>query len=133
MSPKSTCTKPGVKGSKSLRATGSSEKETMVVVRPWKLLCATMILALAGRDALTGSPRRARSDGGLHRLGSGVHRQHPVEAHEIAELLAERAHLIVVHGPAGQGQGAELRLRGRDQPRVAVAEVQRRVRTEKSR
>jgi hypothetical protein len=44
-SPYGTVTKPGVNGPKSARASSSSLKLTMVVVRPWKLPAITMIFA----------------------------------------------------------------------------------------
>ena len=43
-SPNGTERKPGVYGPKPRRAASSSEKLMIVVVRPWKLLCATTIL-----------------------------------------------------------------------------------------
>ncbi len=52
-SPYGTVTKPGVNGPKPSRASGSSEKPTMVVVRPWKLPEATMISARSAGTPLT--------------------------------------------------------------------------------
>ncbi len=43
--PYSTIRKPGVKGPKRLVESGSVEKPTIVVVRPWKFPSATMISA----------------------------------------------------------------------------------------
>ena len=43
VSPNGILTKPGVNGPKPSRYSGSEEKPTMVVVRPWKLLSQTMI------------------------------------------------------------------------------------------
>ena len=51
-SPYGTTSKPGVNGPKPSRASGSAEKPTMVVVRPWKLPAATMILARSVGHAL---------------------------------------------------------------------------------
>ena len=45
--------KPGVYGPKSAHASGSVEKLTIVVVRPWKLLSATTILAMPSGTPLT--------------------------------------------------------------------------------
>lgn len=44
-SPNGTERNPGVKGPNPSRAAASEEKLTMLMVRPWKLLSATMILA----------------------------------------------------------------------------------------
>lgn len=44
-------------GPKSSRATGSSEKETTVVVRPWKFPPATTIRAAPGRTPFTRYPQ----------------------------------------------------------------------------
>ncbi len=44
--------KPGVNGPKSLRANSSSEKLMIVVVRPWKLPAATMMLAWSAATPL---------------------------------------------------------------------------------
>ncbi|MNT91732.1 hypothetical protein D3C72_2328810 [compost metagenome] len=51
-SPKGTVRKPGVKGPKPPRASGSVEKETMLSVRPWKLPEQTMISALPSATPL---------------------------------------------------------------------------------
>jgi hypothetical protein len=45
-SPKGTRTNPGVNGPNPARADGSSEKPTIVVVRPWKLPPKMMIVAV---------------------------------------------------------------------------------------
>jgi hypothetical protein len=52
-SPYGTILKPGVYGPKSSRASGSVEKLTMVVVRPWKLFSATTIVAWPSGTPLT--------------------------------------------------------------------------------
>ena len=52
-SPYSTTWKPGVNGSKPVRADASVEKLTMVVVRPWKLFVQTTTLARPGLTPLT--------------------------------------------------------------------------------
>ena len=52
-SPKGTLRKPGVKGPNPLRADGSSEKETIVTVRPWKLPPATTMFARSGATPFT--------------------------------------------------------------------------------
>lgn len=52
-SPYGTISKPGVYGPKSARASGSVEKLTIVVVRPWKLSEATMIFAMPSGTPLT--------------------------------------------------------------------------------
>jgi len=53
MSPYLVTRKPGVNGPKSLRATGSVENDTIVVVRPWKLEPATTISAVPCGTPLT--------------------------------------------------------------------------------
>jgi hypothetical protein len=53
MSPNFTTLKPGAKGPKPVRATGSVENPTMPSVRPWKLLVATMISAWPSGTPLT--------------------------------------------------------------------------------
>ncbi len=52
-SPYGTIRNPGVYGPKSSCASGSSEKRTIVVVRPWKLPVMTMIFAASGATPLT--------------------------------------------------------------------------------
>ena len=109
-------------------ATGSSENETIVVVRPWKLPRQTTIFARSGRDPLDlVAPLPGRLDRGLDRLGAGVHRQHPLRASRARRGPAELAEPVVAEGAAGQRQPVELLAGGRDEPRVAVAEVERRV------
>ena len=97
-------------GPKSSRASGSSEKPTIVVVRPWKLPAATMIFARSVRHALHPvAPLAGHLDAGLDRLGAGVHRQHHLLAGELGELRAERAELVVVERAAGERDPVELR------------------------
>ena len=103
----------------------------MVVVRPWKLPVHHHDGRLVGRHALDVVPPPAAGlDRGLDRLGAGVHRQHQVLAGERGEVACERPELVVVERPAGQRHPFELALRGGDQARVAVAEVQRGVAAE---
>jgi hypothetical protein len=52
-SPYGTIRKPGVYGPKSSRASGSVEKLTIVVVRPWKLPSITTIVACSAGTPLT--------------------------------------------------------------------------------
>ena len=52
-SPNGTERKPGVYGPNPRRAVSSSEKLMIVVVRPWKLLCATTILPWSAGTPLT--------------------------------------------------------------------------------
>ena len=108
-SPYGTMRKPGVYGPKSSRASGSVEKLTIVVVRPWKLSVGDHDVRLAGRHALDlVAPLAGHLDRGLDRLGAGVHRQHQVLAAQLGELLAEGRELVVEERPAGQGQPVEL-------------------------
>ena len=76
------------------------------------------------------APLAGGLDRRFHRLRAGVHRQHHLHARELRELGAEQAELVMVEGPADQGHPVQLPLRGSDQGRVAVAEVQRGVRRE---
>ena len=100
----------------------------MVVVRPWKLPAATMILAWSAGTPLTSvAPLAGDLDRGLDGLGAGVHRQHEVLAAQVAERGGEVGELVVHERAAGQREPVELGVRGREQARVAVAEVQRRV------
>src|ERR1700761_4468783 len=55
-SPKGTDRNPGVNGPNPSRAIGSDEKLTALMVRPWKLLSATMILACPAGTPLTSAP-----------------------------------------------------------------------------
>ena len=81
----------------------------MVIVRPWKLLAKTRISAWPSGHALDlEGPLAGGLDGGLDRLGAGVHREELVEAGELAELLVEGAELVVAEGAGGQGHGAGL-------------------------
>ena len=52
-SPNGTTTKPGANGPKPPRASGSVEKPTMPMVRPWKLSAQTMISAWPSGTPLT--------------------------------------------------------------------------------
>jgi hypothetical protein len=53
--------------------------------------------------------------------------------HSAASSRQKSAELVVHERPAGQRDPVELGVRGRDQPRVPVAEVSRRVAARKSR
>ena len=53
LSPNGTTRKPGANGPKPPRASGSVEKPTIVVVRPWKLSAATTMLARPSGTPLT--------------------------------------------------------------------------------
>jgi hypothetical protein len=80
------------------------------------------------RDALhLVRPLAGDFDGRLDGLGSGVHRQHHLGAGQLGERLAEQAELVVVEGPRGEGQPIELVVRGLEERRVAMTEVQCRV------
>jgi hypothetical protein len=63
-------------------------------------------------------------------IGAGIHRQHALHAARVCEVAAEVAEQVVVEGATGQRELADLPRRGLDESRVAVAEVQRRVRRE---
>ncbi len=82
----------------------------------------------AGRDALDLVAPFARGlDRRLDGLGAGVHRQHAVLAAERGEVARERPELVVGERAARERHAVELVAGGGDEPRVAVAEVQRRV------
>ena len=115
-------------GPNEARASGSVEKLTIVVVRPWKLPSNATMTASSGGHALDlVAPLAGGLDRRFHRLRAGVHRQHHLHARQLRELGAERAELVVLEGPADQRDPVQLPLRGRDQRGVAVAEVERRV------
>ena len=87
-----------------------------------------MIGRAVGRDALDAVAPRARDlDAGLDGLGAGVHRQHEVLAAQLGERRGEDAELVVVVRAARERQAVELLLRGGEDRRMPVAEVQRRV------
>ena len=82
----------------------------------------------AVRDALDlVAPFAGGLDRRLHRLGAGVHRQHRLHAAQVGQLGAERGEAVVVERPRGERETVQLGLGRRDQPAVAVAEVERRV------
>ena len=64
---------------------------------------------------------------GFHCLGAAVHRQHHLHVGQLGELGAERPELIVVERAAYQRDPIELPARGRDETRMAMTEVERRV------
>ena len=83
-------------------------------------------LGLVGGHALDlVAPLAGDLDRGLDGLGAGVHRQHQVLAAQVGEGGGEVGELVVHEGPAGQRQLVELGVRGGEQRRVAVAEVER--------
>ena len=73
------------------------------------------------------APFAAHLDGGLDGLGTGVHREDHVLAGELGQLAGKLPEPVVEERAARQRQGGELLLRARHQPRVGVAEVERRV------
>jgi hypothetical protein len=109
-------------------ASASPEKLMMLIVRPWKLPSATMILARPFGHALDPvAPLAGELERGLDALGAGVHRQDHVLAGQLGQLGAQRAELVVVERAAGQRDPLQLLDRRGDDVGVAVAEVQRRV------
>ena len=97
-------------------------------MRPWKLPSQTMIVARSGRDALDlVAPLAGGLDRRLDGLGARVHRQDALLAGQRGEVARERAELVVGERAARQRHAIELRVRGGDEARVAVAEVQRAV------
>ena len=70
------------------------------------------------------APLAGHLDRGLHRLRAGVHGQHPVHPGQRRQVPAERAELVVVEGPAGQGHPVELVAGRLQQHRVPVPEVE---------
>ncbi len=73
------------------------------------------------------APRACHLDAGLDGLGAGVHRQDEVLAAEVGEGRREGAEAVVVVRAAGEGEAVELLLRGGEERRMPVAEVQGRV------
>src|SRR5512142_323841 len=106
-SPKGLIGKPGVKGPKSCRYSGSVEKLITVTVRPWKLLAQQMISALSW-----GTPFFWQAHG---------------VAGQIAELLGQLGPLVVAEGARGERQLAGLLDESPDDAGVTVALVDGRV------
>ena len=69
-------------------------------------------------------------DRGLDGLGAGVHGEHHVLVREVGEIAAEHRERVVVERARGERDQLELRVRGLDQPWVAMSEVERGVRRE---
>ena len=85
-------------------------------------------LALAVGDALDGlSPLAGHLERRLDRFGAAVHRQEAPVAGELADLLAEGPELVVAESARGQGEALRLALEDRDQARVTVPLVDRRI------
>ena len=76
------------------------------------------------------APLARELDRRLDGFGARVHRQRHLHARERAELGQERAHLIVVHGARRQREAPGLLDERRDDARMAMALVQRRVRAD---
>ena len=86
---------------------------------------------LVGGDALDRVPPSPHHlDRGFHGFGAGVHRQHHLHVAELGEVAAERLERVGPVGAAGQRQSRQLTTGGREQPGMAVPEVQRGVRGE---
>ena len=86
---------------------------------------------LIGRDALDRVPPSPdHLDRGLHGFGPGVHGHHHLHAAELGEVAAERLERVGPVGAARQRELRQLSTGGRDQPGMAVPEVQRGVRGE---
>jgi hypothetical protein len=69
------------------------------------------------------APHASNLDRTLDALGAGVHGQHKLLAAELRKLVTERSELVVVEG--AERQLFKLLDRRRDQPRMAMPEVQR--------
>ena len=98
---------------------------------PVKIVAADDDLGAVLRNAFHAIAPLARElDGRLDGLGARVHRQRHVDARERAKLVEERAHLIVVHGTRRQRETPRLLDERRDDARMPVPVVQRRVRAD---
>jgi hypothetical protein len=85
-------------------------------------------LGPVGRDPLDlVAPLAGGLDGGLDRLGAGVHQQHGLHAAQLGQGFAEWAEPVVVDGAAGQGDPLQLGAGCLQELRMPVAEVHRRV------
>ena len=73
------------------------------------------------------APLAHRLDRRLHRLGARVHRQHLVRPRQRRELLVEAPELVVAEGAAGQRQPPGLLDHRREDLRVAMPLVHRRI------
>ena len=131
-SPYGTVRNPGVYGPKSSRASGSSQKRDDRGRAAVEVAGHHDDVARLRGDALDPvAPGAGDLDAGLDGLGARVHRQHHVlAARASASAVDERAELVVVERAARERDAVELLARGRDEPRVAVPEVHRRVRGE---
>src|ERR1019366_2675126 len=88
-------------------------------------------LGLVARDALVGvAPAAHRLQGGLYRLGTGVHRQYHLHAARPRQFFAEERQLVVAKRPRGQRHARRLVEQRLDDARMAVALVEGRVRAQ---
>ena len=85
-------------------------------------------LGLVLGDALDAiAPAARRLDGGLDRLGAGVHRHHGIEPGEPADLGEERPEPVAVIGARRHRQAVRLRGQRRENARMRVAEADGRI------
>lgn len=98
----------------------------MLMVRPWKLLCATTILAWPGGTPLTSVPHLRATLMPLSTASApvfiGSTMPLPQSRARSRQNLPRRSG---VEGPAHQGHGVELCVRRREDLGVPVAEVHR--------
>ena len=76
------------------------------------------------------APAARGFDGGFHRLGARIHRQHDIEPGKVSQFFAEMRQLFVVKSPRRQRHLPRLFDEGGEQHRMRVALVQRRVSTQ---
>ena len=103
----------------------------IVVVRPWKFPANAMITAWSAGTPLTVYPHLRATLIAVSTASPTVFIGSTTSTPgQIGQLGAERPELVVLERAADQREMLELALRRRDQPRVPVAEVKRRVRGE---
>ena len=131
MSPYGMSVKPGVNGPKPLPVRrlgrGADQRDRAAV----KVAVADDDVRAIRGDALAHvAPAPRGLDGGFDRFGAGVHRQHDVETGEARELLAEERQLVVVERARRQRDLVRLLDERREDGRVRVALVERRIRAQ---
>ena len=120
--------KPGAKGPKprrSRRIVGETDDRRRAAV---KIPRGDDDLRLVGGDRqLVIAIAARRLDGGLDRLGAGVHDQAGVEPGKIREILVECAEIVGMKGARDDIEPFELALHRADETRMQMAEARRRI------
>lgn len=105
-----------------LRACGKADDPQGTAM---KVIVARQDLALVGGDAFDlVAPFSGDLECGFDAFCAGVHQEDEIEATEFGEFFVERAELVVIEGPRGQGKAAKLGFHRLDDPGVEVALVE---------